>query len=92
MDWFLYDNGLRHERVNYLMNLASNVARCCLIHASIIIPRDLLYLLYLYPCLDVGLLCLIHAICFSFSSLLSVVYFIENVLLLLGDNMDEECE
>ena len=30
--------------------------RCCLIYISIIIPRHFLYLLYLYPCLDVGLI------------------------------------
>ena len=24
MDWFLYDNGLRHERVNYYQNLSSH--------------------------------------------------------------------
>ena len=29
--------------------------RCCLIHISIIILRHLLYLLYLCPCLDLGL-------------------------------------
>ena len=29
--------------------------RCCLIHISFIILRHFLYLLYLYPCLDLGL-------------------------------------
>ena len=28
--------------------------RCCLIHKSIVIMRKFLYLLYLYPCLEVG--------------------------------------
>ena len=26
MDWFLYDNGLRHERVNWLLIMASGMA------------------------------------------------------------------
>ena len=25
MDWFLYDNGLRHERVNYFTNLSGKI-------------------------------------------------------------------
>ena len=29
--------------------------RCCLIHATIIILRQILYLVYLYPCLGLGL-------------------------------------
>ena len=25
MDWFLYDNGLRHERVNFVLKKAINI-------------------------------------------------------------------
>ena len=63
--------------------------RCSLIHKSIIIPRYFLYLLYLCPCLDVGLLCLIYVIYFSFSSSFlhttSLAYSLQCVLLLLDN-------
>ena len=39
--------------LNYFMNWASNVD--CLIHISIIIMRHFLYLLYMCPCLGLGL-------------------------------------
>ena len=51
--------------LNFFMNWASNVARCCLMHENIIILIHFLYLLYLSPCLDLGL----FMIYFSFSSL-----------------------
>ena len=44
MDWFLYDNGLRLERVN--------TCAYRLIHVNIIILRHFLYLQYLCPCLE----------------------------------------
>ena len=28
MDWFLYDNGLRHERLNWKINLQDALATC----------------------------------------------------------------
>ena len=50
--------------------------RCCLIHISIIILKHFLYLLYLCPCLDVGLF--MSYLCnffFSFSSSFLLTYF-----------------
>ena len=54
--------------------------RCCLIHITIIILSNILYLVYLWPCLGQVLfilyLCHIYVICFSFSSSFSL-WFIE---------------
>ena len=79
--------------------------RCCLIHRSIITLRRILYLLYLYPCLDLSLfmlyLCdLLFIFIFIFIminpiSLMNTdiyLYFSKYILLFLDDNADEECE
>ena len=81
--------------------------RCRLIHKSIIILKDFLYLLYLCPCLYLGLffsyLCYVFFI-FIFIFIMtaciflwtrhtcSFAYFLEYVLLFLDDNVNEECE
>ena len=81
---------------------------CCLIHLSIIILRHFLYLLYLYPCLDLGLfmsyLCNIFFIFFMINRIMelpwsheyrhtrSFAYFSEYVLLFLDNDVKEECE
>ena len=77
--------------------------KCCLIHLSIIILRHL-YLLYLLPCLDLGLfmlyLCDLFFIfiltfimdnCMNTDKLVLSLIF-QNVLLFLDDNVDEECK
>ena len=79
--------------------------RCCLIHVTIIILRHILYLLYLCPCLGLGLsmsvLCdlfFIFSIAFivinhitSFKqTLLFFIHFLEYLVLFLDDNEDEE--
>ena len=78
--------------------------RCCLIHAVIILPRHSLYLVYVCPCLGLGLfmsyLCDLY---FIFSLIFIVINhitsfrqtyffcaFLENLLLCLDDNVDEE--
>ena len=53
--------------------------RCCLIHISIIIPRQFLYLLYLRPCLDVALF--MSDLCDQL--LVSILIFTDMLLLLL---------
>ena len=50
---------------------------CCLIHITIIKVRHILYLVYLCPCLGLGLImsCLCnHAISFSFSATFSLLF------------------
>ena len=99
MDWFLYDNGLRYERVNEML------LRCCLIHVSIIIVRHVLYLLYLCSCLDLGLFMSCLCSIFDFhlhvnydlsynlmNAYLSFAHFLGYVLLLFYYNVDKECE
>ena len=77
--------------------------KCCLIHLSITILRHL-YLLYLLPCLDLGLFMLylcdlffIFILTFIMDNrmntdklVLSLIF--QNVLLFLDDNVDEECK
>ena len=64
----------------------------------IIIPRHFLYLLYLCPCLDVGLFMpYLYDQFFNFIFILQAyltyfAYFIEYVPSFFDDNMDEECE
>ena len=80
--------------------------RCCLIHISVIILRHFLYLLYLCPCLDLGLflsyICdlffifififiMINCISQEYRDTYSFDYFLRCVLSFL-DDMDEECE
>ena len=65
----------------------------CLIHVSIIIPRHSC----LCPYLDVGLfmsyLCDLFFTIYIFTDILLFIYmFLEYVLLILDDNMDEEYE
>ena len=80
----------------------------CLIHTSIMILRYFLYLLYLCPCLGLGLfmsyLCdLFFVFIFIFTMINRVISWVktrllffllslEHVLLFLDDNMNEECE
>ena len=79
--------------------------RCYLIHIIIIILRHVLYLLYLCPCLDLGLfmsyLCdlffififiLIMINRMNTDALVLLLIFSEYVLLFLDDNVGEECE
>ena len=81
--------------------------RCCLIHISIIILRCFTYLLYLCLCLHLGLfmlyLCesififlfifiMINCISHECRHACCLAYFLEYVLLLLDDNVDEECK
>ena len=81
--------------------------RYCLIHITIIILRKILYLIYLCPCLGLGLLMLylcdlflIFSLIFIFinniTSLkqthLAFVQFLKYLLLFLDDNVDEESE
>ena len=71
--------------------------RCCLIHISIIILRHFLYLLYLCPCLVLGLFKSYLCDLFSFSSSFSLIdkyrhacsfaYFLEYVPSFLNDNL-----
>ena len=58
--------------------------RCCLIYLSIIIPRHFLYLLYLYPGLDLGLFMSYLCDLFSFASSFSewLIIWIQPQLLL----------
>ena len=57
---------------------AQMLLRCCLIHKSIIILWNFLYLLYLCPFLDLGLFMLYYVIYFSFSFSFSVWLFVED--------------
>ena len=81
--------------------------RCCLIHISIIILRRFIYLLYLCPCLHLGLfmpylresififvfiLIMINCIISWMQTCLFFCFFLEYVLLLLDDNVDEQCQ
>ena len=71
--------------------------RCCLIYISIIIPRHFLYLLYLYPCLDVGLIYVLSIWSFFIFILIlqttsPFAYFLEYIPLFLDENVDEECK
>ena len=79
--------------------------RCCLIHTTIIMLSHILYLVYLYLCLDLGLfmsyLCdlfyifslvfivINHVTSFK-QTYLFFVHFLEYLLLLLDDIVDEE--
>ena len=58
--------------------------RCCLIRISIIILKQVLYLQYLCPCLDLGP--------FMYRRTCAFAYFSEYVLLFLDDNLEEECK
>ena len=76
--------------------------RFCLIHMTIIILRHILYLVYLAPCLGLGLFmwCLcdlffIFSLIFIAINLitsLKQMHFLEYILLFLDDNVDEESE
>ena len=68
------------------------LVKCCLILISIIIPKYFLYLLYLCPCLDVGLFMSFHFHQHFYRHTSSFSYLLEYVLLFLHDNVDEECE
>ena len=79
--------------------------RCCLIHTTIIMLSHILYLVYLYLCIDLGLfmsyLCdlfyifslvfivINHVTSFK-QTYLFFVHFLEYLLLLLDDIVDEE--
>ena len=79
--------------------------RCCLIHITIIMLRHILYVIYLYPCLGLGLfMSYLNGLFFIFSLIFIVinsitslkqthlffVHFLEYFLLFLNDNVDEE--
>ena len=81
--------------------------RCCLIHITIIIPRHILYLVYLCACLGLGLFTSYLCSFFSFSASIFIVinhissfkqtylffvHFLEYLLLFLVDNVHEESE
>ena len=62
-----------------------------------IIPRHFIYLLYLYPWLDLGLflsdLCdLFFIFIFIFTETSYFAHFLKYVLFFLTDSMDEECK
>ena len=80
--------------------------RCFLMHISIIIQRHFLYLVYLCPCLDLGLIMSLCDLFFIFIFIFIMVnhiilwkqahlffrHFLEYFLLFLDDNMNNECE
>ena len=71
--------------------------RCSLIHISIIILRHFIYLLYLFPYLDVGLFMpylrdLLFIFFFIFRQVCSFAYFSEYALLSSDDNVNEKSE
>ena len=81
--------------------------RCCLMHITIIILRQILYLVYLCPCLGVGLFMLYLCDLFLIFSLIFVaishiislkqaqlffVRFLEYLPLFLDDKVDRESE
>ena len=93
--------------LNFIMNWASKIASCYLIHITIITLSYNLYLVYLCPCLGLSLfmsyLCdlffifslrfiVINHITSFKQTYLFFVYFLEYFLLLLDDNVDEESE
>ena len=62
--------------------------RCCLIYIAIVILRHVLNFVYLCARLGQG-----YVIIFYSQSHFHFVYFLEeNLLLVLDDNVDEECE
>ena len=79
------------------------LVRCCLMHKSIITLRHILYLLYLYLCLELSpfmlYLCDLRFIFIMINCIISWIqahmFFclvLEYVLLFLDDNLVEECE
>ena len=98
----------KHLRNNgkVFMNWASNVAsRCCLIHITIIILRHILCLVYLCPCLGLGVfMSYLCGLFFKFSLIFTIInhistfkqryllfeHFLECLLLFLDDKVDEE--
>ena len=81
--------------------------RCCLIQITIIVLRQIFYLVYLHPCLGLDLFMSCLGILFFTFSLIFVVInhvtsskqmylfscpFLENLVLFLSDNVDEEDE
>ena len=87
----------------YFKRYASRKFRCCLIHATIIMVSHILYLLYMCPCLDLGLLISYQCdLLFIFSFIFIVinhitsfkqtylffVHFLERLLLFLDDNVE----
>ena len=79
--------------------------RYCLIYMTIIIPRQILYLVYLCPCVGLGLFMLYLYVLFFIFSLIFIimnhitslkhshlffVHFLEYLLLFLDDHVDEK--
>ena len=80
---------------------------CCLIHITIIMHRHILYIVYLCPCLGLGLFMsylsglffifnlvfiVIHHLTSFKQTYLFSVHFLEYLLLFLDDNVDGERE
>ena len=81
--------------------------RCCLIHITIILLRQFLYLLYLCPCLDLGsfmsylcdlffififIIIMIIIYSYKYKRTCSFAYFLKYFLIFFDDNEDEICE
>ena len=89
------------------INWALNIAEVLLKTSTIIILRHILYLVYLYPCLDLSLFMSYFCDVFFIFSLIFIavnhmkslkqthfffVHFLEYLLSVLVDNVDEESE
>ena len=77
MDWFLYDNGLRHESV-----------KCCLLHKDIVLPRHTRFCIFVSSSTSRSIYVYIY-LCFIYLIYFSIITFItiNHIILLKQINL-----